>query len=93
MSLTTRQCMQLARRQLERLDKQLAHYAEQDAAALRTQLELADAKKVEEPAVARQIWQAIIALYADHPWAADFVARSRRELAEPDRPGPPEPRG
>jgi serine/threonine-protein kinase len=76
-----RQCLQLARRQILRLDEQLQRDTEQDTRQLEQQMSVAEEKKESDPMAAVQIWKAVIELYADRPWARSFVDRARQELA------------
>jgi serine/threonine protein kinase len=78
----TRQSLELARRRLASLDKQLAEAAKPQLELIQTRLETAEQLATDEPEAARKIWQAIIELYQDKPWAAESVERARSRLKE-----------
>jgi len=73
-------CARLAQRQLDRLS---AKYEQQNARA-RQELEekISQARDLltTNPERARSMFQAIIDLYGDEPWAADLVKQARAEL-------------
>lgn len=76
----TRQCLELARRKLSKLRKDMAAYAKEHRDRIAEQLDRADALAKNDPQTAEKIWHAVIELYDGKPWAADFVAHSRRKL-------------
>ncbi len=77
-----RQSLVLARRQLARLEQQMAAQAEEHLALLRERLEYAQQMQATNPEQAGQIWRAIIELYEDKPWAAEPVQQAKEQLAE-----------
>jgi serine/threonine-protein kinase len=74
------QVLELARRQLKRLDKQSNKLIPQYLELIDRNLAHAEELRRSEPARARAIWQGIIRLYSDKPWAASRIAAARREL-------------
>lgn len=82
----TRQCLELARRQLDELRTQTESIASQHEPLLRAKLAEAAGLASDEPARARQIWQAIIELYDDKPWAKESVEEARRALLTSEEP-------
>ncbi len=69
-------CVQLAERQLAQLREDVAKLTSRQLAAIRERLTAADALASEHPTQARDMYQAIINLYGDRPWAADSRGRS-----------------
>jgi serine/threonine-protein kinase len=74
------QCLELARRQLRDLCKQVDKAAAESRAEVEQRLARAEELLPTDPAAAQVIWKAVIALYRDKPWAADAVARARKAL-------------
>lgn len=74
-------CLELARRQLERLQKQLAEPAQQHLHMLEERLHQAEELRTTDPEQARRMWQAVVELYAAKPWAAAAVQEAREALA------------
>jgi eukaryotic-like serine/threonine-protein kinase len=77
-----RQCLELARRKLETLRKDVAEYSKEHRDRIAAQLDRADALASEKPQTAEKIWRAVIELYDGKPWAADLVAQARKKLAK-----------
>jgi hypothetical protein len=77
---STRQVLELSRRQLERLHGELARLAKNDLPLVESRLKRAEALAKTDPAAARQIWRGLIELYGDKPWAAGAVASARAAL-------------
>jgi serine/threonine-protein kinase len=75
-------CIELARRQYGRLQRQIAKQSTQQLEELRRQFELAEQLEREEPMQARRMYRAIIDLYGDEPWAAEIVAEVNKRLAK-----------
>ncbi len=73
-------CLELARRRLERLQEELREQTAQHLALVEGRLKLAEQIRPDEPDRARRMYQAIIELYADKPWAADLIRRARKAL-------------
>ena len=76
-----RLCLTLARRQIERLSAQVDEHALEHRKALEERLARAEAVRATDPARARKMWEAIVRLYGDRPWAADLVAQAQAGLA------------
>ncbi len=79
---STRRCVELARRQLERLQPRVKASAATHRVAIRRHMARADQLAATAPAEARTIWQAIVELYRDKPWAAEQVAEAEERLRE-----------
>lgn len=73
--------LKLARSQLDKLKRLAQTYAEDDRALLAIQLKKADNVADESPEKARAMWQGIVQLYADKPWANAAVEQARARLA------------
>lgn len=74
------QCLELARRHLERLRRQLAESVKESLAELEQRLERAAEVQQDNPGMARAMRQAVIELYRDKPWAAEAVRQARQAL-------------
>jgi len=82
-------CMELARRRLEQLRRQIARDVPPQVRLVETRLALAEQLRASDPQRARTICRAVVDLYGDKPWAADLVARARQSLeGDPSRPAP-----
>jgi len=79
------QCLQLVKRDLKRLRRQLEVEGEDGLAVLADRLDKADelsrSRSTEEKKTAHKMRQAVIDLYGDDPWASEAVERARRALA------------
>jgi serine/threonine protein kinase len=83
----TRQCLALARRQIDRLADIAERRVKAELALLARRMEHAASVRAEDLQAAEGIWRGVIELYGDKPWAAEIVAQARRELeAEPTTP-------
>lgn len=71
---------QLARRQLDRFNRQDTRLASASLAALEAQARRAVELQRSDPEAAGRVWAAIIELYAGKPWAGEIVSRAREEL-------------
>jgi len=81
----TGQCLELARRRLERLREQLHESTSEHLALVNERLDQADRLHHTDPERARAMWRAVIELYREKPWAAGAVRRAQDALAaEPD---------
>ncbi|MEX0711930.1 MAG: serine/threonine-protein kinase [Pirellulales bacterium] len=78
---STRQCLELARRKLVQLRNEVDQYAPQHLDDLERQLKRADQLADAKPEAARAMWQAVIELYGDKPWASEAVRRAADSLA------------
>jgi len=76
-----RQCVELARRQLERLRSRLNRTASAHRQVLQQQLRRAEQLLQTDPKRAQRIWRALVVLYGDKPWAADLVAQAKQRIA------------
>jgi len=76
-----RQVLEVARRQLVRLDRQTVEQAAAYLPVIDQSLKRGGELKTDDPAAAKEIWQGIITLYGDKPWAAARVQQAREELA------------
>lgn len=83
--------LQLARQRIETLRKDLIRRQSQDLAAIQLQLQRATELARENPALSRSIWQAVVDLYADKPWASEVVGQARRLLESPAQPAAASP--
>jgi serine/threonine-protein kinase len=86
-----RLCLEAARMQTSRLQRQMTDTRSRHLEMLQSRL--AEARRLAErqPATATAIWRAVVALYADEDWAADAVRQARAALEAPNSPVPPEP--
>jgi eukaryotic-like serine/threonine-protein kinase len=82
----TKQCLDAARDRLEQLRGEVEKLAKEQLALLGKRLDAADALRTIKPEQARAIYQAVIELYGDKPWAADMVRRARKALDQKPLP-------
>ena len=79
-------CVTLAKNRLEQLEKEFNEICIRQSDQLESRLETAksleESEEPEDRAHAKIIWQAIINLYEDHPWAEEYVNRAKAKLAE-----------
>ncbi|MFW5692788.1 MAG: serine/threonine protein kinase [Thermoguttaceae bacterium] len=78
-------CLELARRRLDEVRQQLADDARQHLALLEERLQAAARKQADQPGEARRIYEAVVELYDEKPWAADAVRRAREGLNQLER--------
>ncbi len=78
-------CLELARRRLDEVRQQLADNARQHLALLEERLRAAAQRQDEQPGEARRIYEAILELYDEKPWAADAVRQAREGLSQLQR--------
>jgi hypothetical protein len=76
----TGQCLELARRQLARLKQQADAPAAEQLSLVLGRLRQADRLLQADPARAKNMYQAVIELYGNKPWAADAVRHARSAL-------------
>jgi serine/threonine-protein kinase len=81
-SETARHYVRLARAQQARLQKRVERYVEEGRKLIESRLAKADKLAGNDPAAARKIYQGIIELYRDKPWADDLVRRAEGALPE-----------
>jgi serine/threonine-protein kinase len=77
----TVQCVELARREMQALRVQAAKFIPEYQAVIYENLHRAEQLRQTSPQQARAIWQSIITLYGDKPWAAASVAKARDAMA------------
>jgi serine/threonine protein kinase len=83
---TTRNCVDLARRQLGMLRERMARSGDEHRIVLTARLEEARELMTQDPPAARTILQGVVTLYSDKPWAAQSVAQARELLAKIETP-------
>jgi serine/threonine-protein kinase len=76
----TSDCLQLTRRRLEEVRKELDRAAADLQAMVEDRLAVADGIGRDDPQRARAMYQAVIELYGEKPWAAPSVRRARAAL-------------
>ena len=74
------QCVDLSRRQVERLGKSVAKMTAEQRSLIERQLERANQLAASNQTGAETIWKSIIELYGEKSWAADLVAQARERL-------------
>ncbi|HLA85076.1 MAG TPA: protein kinase [Thermoguttaceae bacterium] len=84
MSGPTGQCIELARRRLEKLREEKPTIDAEYLELIRSRLETADELKQSDPQRAGEMYEAIVELYGAKPWAADAVRKAREALHELD---------
>lgn len=80
---TDRRWLLLARQKIVELRNQLGDDAKQQLPALRERLAAAQAMNTTTPAKAKEMFQAIIQIYGNEPWAREIVAQARTALSAP----------
>lgn len=78
----TQLCVELARRQMESLGKQIQEQQTESLAMLRSRIDKANELKSTDLTAAQEIWREIVDQYADKRWADEAVAAARRSLDE-----------
>jgi eukaryotic-like serine/threonine-protein kinase len=78
----TGQCLELARRRLAQLEEELNSTTADHLALIENRLDEAEKTRESDPAKAKSMFEAVIELYAEKPWAADAVRRARKDLGE-----------
>ena len=77
-------CLTLAQRQLEKLKKENKKIAAEQLEVLTQRLDAADALMAGNPERAKDMYRAVVTLYADKPWAQDLVRRAAPRLRRSD---------
>ncbi len=77
----TAECLELARRQRDRLRRQLEGVAADTLSELEVRLSRAEELRPKDPSAAAAICRAVILLYQDKPWAAEAVRKAQQILA------------
>jgi serine/threonine-protein kinase len=75
-------CLNLARKQIARLKESVAAQQQAQRAEIERQLRRAAALAATDPPAAAAIWQGLVTLYGDKPWAADLIDQARAALPE-----------
>jgi len=83
---TAGECVMLARDRLAEIQAEIKQRSSDQRETLIGRLDKADALLATSPEAARKIYQAVVDLYADKPWAAEAVCRAREALL---KLGPP----
>ena len=78
----SKQTLELARKQVESLQKTVEQLKTEERMALKRQLERARQLAAKDRAAAQQVWQGIITLYGDKAWAKDLVEQAAANLME-----------
>jgi eukaryotic-like serine/threonine-protein kinase len=78
----TRHYVRLARAQQARLRKHVDQYVDEGRKLILARLAKADELSPDDPPAARKIYQGIVELYGEKPWADDLVQRARGALAD-----------
>ncbi|MBN2023774.1 MAG: protein kinase [Pirellulales bacterium] len=79
----TAQCLELARRRLAQMETELAGSSADHLAMIETRLDQADGLRETDPDKARKMYEAVVELYRDKPWAAQAVQRAEAAIAAP----------
>ena len=74
--------LEIARQDLAKLKQQVEASSAEQMQLVEKQAERAKAMEKDDPASAKRIWQSIVELYGDKPWAAEIVESARQSLAE-----------
>jgi serine/threonine-protein kinase len=81
-------CLRLARLQLARLRKQVEKRSAEQLLLLEERVKAADDLQKTDPRQAKTMYQAVVELYADKPWAAAAVRHARDAIFAPPRKRP-----
>ena len=74
--------LEIAKQDLSKLKQQVNASSSEQLQLVKTQAERAKTREKDDPAGAKRIWQSILELYGDKPWAAEVVESARQSLAE-----------
>lgn len=85
-SEATRHWVKLARVQRKQLEKRIAQYAVDGQKLLESRLAKAAQITPDNPAAARKIYQGIVELYDEKPWAAELVRQAKTALSATSDP-------
>ena len=78
--------MKLAKLRLKELQRQIAARVADDRKVVETRLAKARSLTPQDALGARRIFEGIVTLYGEKPWAAEYVQQARAGLAELDSP-------
>ncbi len=81
---TVRHFVRLSRIKLKELHKQIERRSAEDRVVVESRLEKAQVLAASNPPAARKIYEGVVTLYADKPWAAPLVQQARTAMAEID---------
>ncbi len=81
--------VKLARQQHERLEQRVGKFIEDSRTLVIGRLDKADALAASDPNAARRMYEGVLALYQNKPWAADLVERSHAGLTKVAPPAQP----
>jgi hypothetical protein len=81
---TVRHFVRLAGMKLKELQKEIARRTSEDRAVVESRLQKAKELTADNPAAARKIYEGVVTLYADKPWAAVLVQQAKAAVAEID---------
>ncbi|MBA4017393.1 MAG: hypothetical protein C0483_09490 [Pirellula sp.] len=87
-SKQTRECLQLAQKQLDRLDRQMPQQVSADRKLLEEKLIEAGQLDSSDPAAAHRMRAAIVELYGNEAWASGLVDQARAALDGSEPPVP-----
>jgi hypothetical protein len=76
------QCLDLARRQVQRLRQQVDRFGPESQEDLENRLKRAEELRESDPETARTILRGLVEFYQDKPSAAEIVAKARQALDE-----------
>ncbi len=76
----TKHYVRLAKLQRARLQKRVDAYVEDGRTVIESRLRKAVELSADDPAGARKMYQGIVALYRDKPWAGDLVRQAQQAL-------------
>lgn len=74
--------VELARRKIDGIEKDLNNWVPRQLAELQSHMDRADKLAESDLGSARMIWEGIVELYANAPWAADILAVASQRLHE-----------
>ncbi len=89
LSKTDRRWLLLARQRIVELRNQLSDDAKQQLPAVRERLAAAATMSESDPAEAQEMYQAIIQIYGNEPWASEIVSQARAAIGKPDEEASP----
>lgn len=78
----TARYVKLARQQRERLDKRVGKFVADSRTLITGRLDKADAQAASDPSAARRMYEGVLELYRNKPWATDLVDRAHAGLAK-----------
>ena len=74
--------LEIAKQDLAKLKQQVGASSAEQLRLVEAQVERAKALEKDDPDSAKRIWQSILELYGDKPWAVEVVELARQSLAE-----------